>query len=176
MNDQPRKMEARVTHLEMTRFTSATFPVPTKPRIALIRAENIQPAFYNFLYEQIGREHHWVMRRDMSAEELDLAINNDDTEIHVLYADGCPAGFFELDLGRLSEQVEIVYFGISPPYQGLGLSKWFLSACISAAWSHAPEKLVVETNTLDHPAALSLYQKLGFSPVAISTIEVPVWD
>ena len=93
----------------------------------------------------------------------------------MLYADGCPAGFFELDLQKHPETVELKYLGLGQNYQGIGLGKWFSAAAISAAWSHKPEKLTVETNTLDHPAALPLYQKLGFSPVAVSDAEITPW-
>jgi GNAT superfamily N-acetyltransferase len=48
---------------------------------------------------------------------------------------------------------------------GLGLGRWFLGAAIEAAWSTGPKQISVQTCTLDHPAALPLYQKLGFSPV-----------
>ena len=40
------------------------------------------------------------------------------------------------------------------------------AAAISAAWAHGPKRVTVQTCTLDHPAALPLYQKLGFTPVA----------
>ena len=60
-------------------------------------------------------------------------------------------------------------------YQGLGLGKWLLSTAISAAWAHKPGKIILQTNTLDHPAALPLYQKMGFSPVATSTEEIIPW-
>ena len=37
-----------------------------------------------------------------------------------------------------------------------------------AAWNQPITRLTVSTNTLDHPAALPLYQKMGFSPVGQS--------
>ena len=49
--------------------------------------------------------------------------------------------------------------------QGLGLGRWFLLQAIEAAWNLNPLKVTVNTCTLDHPAALPLYQKLGFVPV-----------
>ncbi len=75
-----------------------------------------------------------------------------DTEIEVLYADGSPAGFFELDLSRLPHRAEIRYFGLVPEFQGRGLGGFFLSCAIDAAWAHDPEKLTINTNTLDSPA------------------------
>ncbi len=106
---------------------------------------------------------------------LDI-IQGGDTLVEVLYADGCPAGFFELSLADLPDRVEIVYFGLVPDFQGLGLGRWFLLSAVERAWSQGPEKVTVHTNSLDHPSALGLYQRVGFSPVAISEEEVTVWE
>ncbi|MEM9329727.1 MAG: GNAT family N-acetyltransferase [Pseudomonadota bacterium] len=172
----PKKLLAHVTHLEMTHPPLRSLPVPTRPTIALMRAKNIPAEFYSFMYEMVGRAYHWENRRDLSPAEIYATINEDHCEIHILYADGCPAGFFELDASGLPKTVEILYFGLGAEFQGLGLGKWFLSAAISAAWAHKPEKVIVETNTLDHPAALPLYQRLGFSPVGVSDVEIRPWD
>lgn len=172
---KPGKLVTRVTHLEMTHAPTRHIPVPTRPTIALMRAQYIPADYYSFLYEMVGKPHHWEARRRMQEAELYAIINDDDCEIHILYADGCPAGFFELDLSRMPVDIEITYFGLGIEYQGLGLGKWFLSAAIAAAWNHKPEKVIVETNTLDHAAALPLYQKLGFSPVRVSEQKITPW-
>jgi len=169
------KLSAHVTHLEMTHHHPVHLPVPTRPAIALMRAQNIPPAFYRFLYEMVGKPYHWQDRRNLSDGELHSIINDSTAEIHVLYADGCPAGFFELEKSDMPNAVEILYFGLGGDFQGLGIGKWFLSAAISAAWASKPEILRVETNTLDHPAALPLYQRLGFSPVRVSDVKIIPW-
>jgi GNAT superfamily N-acetyltransferase len=51
---------------------------------------------------------------------------------------------------------------------GQGLGRWFLGAAIAACWATRPQLVTVQTCTLDHPAALPLYQKLGFTPVGQS--------
>lgn len=150
-------------------------PVPTRPSVALIVARNIPAHFYAYLYQLVGKPHHWEERRNMPPSELQSTINSESCAISVLYVEGCPAGFFELDLEEMPTSIEIKYIGLAPEYQGLGVGKWFLAAAISAAWSHKPEKLRLETNTLDHPAALPLYQKLGFSPVAVGDAEITPW-
>ncbi len=160
----------------MTRALGQLPPVPTKPPIALIRAENIPSAFYAYLYEHVGKPHHWEERRNASQDELAEIINSEITEISVLYVEGCPAGFFELDLSDAPASVEIKYLGLVRNYQGIGLGKWFAAAAINAAWLHKPGKVKIETNTLDHPAALPLYQKLGFSPVGIAETEISTWS
>ena len=81
-----------------------------------------------------------------------------------------------IDLARAPESAEIEYFGLMPDFQGRGLSKFFLSCAIHAAWQHDPAKLVIQTNSLDSPRALQLYQKMGFVPVGTSQAEIEAWD
>lgn len=171
-----KKIAARITYLEMDHPPARHIPVPTRPTIALMKTQFISAEYYRFLYEMVGKPHHWEERRDMDDAELYAVINDDDCEIHALYADGCPAGFFELNLAEFPESISIAYFGLGVEYQGLGLGKWFLSSAVSAAWSHKPAKIKVQTNTLDHPAALPMYQKLGFSPVGIGEEQITPWD
>lgn len=169
------KLTARITHLEMHAPPAHRVPAPSGPKLALMRAEAMPLHFYRYLYELVGRPHHWLLRRNISDAQLAEAIHNETTEIEVFYIDGCPAGFFELDLASLPEAVEIRYFGLVPDFQGRGLSKFFLSSAIFAAWAHEPRKVTIHTNSLDSPRALILYQKLGFSPVAWSEEEVEPW-
>ena len=89
----------------------------------------------------------------------------------MLYLDGAPAGFFDINPHQ-PDETEIAYFGMMEHATGLGLGRWFLGAAIEAAWATEPKQVVVQTCTLDHPAALPLYQKLGFSPVGQKREEV----
>ncbi len=81
-----------------------------------------------------------MMRRVQSDIDVAEAIHAETAEIHVLYADGNPAGLLELNLSALPETAEILYFGLVPDYQGRGLGKFFFSEAISTAWSHSPQK------------------------------------
>ena len=166
---------ARVTYLEMTARPRSRPPLPTGRAIALFRTEQMPPAFYRFLYEEVGRKHHWSLRRHIDDAALSAIIDAATTRIEVLYVDGCPAGFFEIDTSGLPQTCEIVYFGILPAYQGQKLSKWFLACAIEAAWHGGPQRVTLHTNSLDHPRALPLYQKMGFSPVGVGEEEVPAW-
>ncbi|MBI1620657.1 GNAT family N-acetyltransferase [Aquamicrobium zhengzhouense] len=166
---------ARITHLEMLSPPAHRVQMPMGPRLAVFRVRDMPPSFYRYLYREIGKAHHWMLRREDPDEHLSDIINAETAEIHVLYVDGCPAGFFELDFSSLPSQTEIIYFGLTPHYQGRGLSKFFLSEAIFAAWSHNPERLVIHTNTLDSPRALQLYQRMGFIPFAWSQEEVEPW-
>jgi GNAT superfamily N-acetyltransferase len=168
-------LRARVTHLEMRAVPARRVPVPLGPRIALMRARAMPASFYRYLYEQVGRPHHWSLRRDMDDAALRAVLDDPATEISVLYVEGVPAGFFEISLAGLPKEAEILYFGLTPDFQGRGLARFFLSEAIFAAWAHMPGKVIIQTNTLDSPRALRLYQKMGFSPVGWSEEEVEPW-
>lgn len=167
---------ARVTHLESAAPHTSTALQPSRPRLALLEASNMPVQFYRYLYEQVGKPQHWYSRRIMNDKKLIEKIHSSSTHIHVLYADGSPAGFFELDAATLPNNIELVFFGLTPDFQGMGIGKWFLSAALSNAWALKPEKLILQTNSLDHPAALQLYQKNGFSPVRISEEKIELWE
>jgi GNAT superfamily N-acetyltransferase len=176
MTAKPRRLTARVTYLEMQARAQRQVPAPSRPRLAIMRGENVPVAFYRYLYEQVGRDYHWCLRRVMPDKALYEVINAQTTRIDILYADGCAAGFFELDTSGLPASVEIAYFGLCRDYLGMGIGKWFLQNAIDAGWDHNPGKLTVHTNTLDNPRALPLYQRMGFEPVGIGEETVDAWQ
>lgn len=169
------RLKARITHLEMNNPPASRQPVPIGLKLALMRVEDIPLAFYRYLYEQVGKPHHWALRREMDDADLAKAVHAKTSEIQVLYCSGAPAGFFELELSSVPDAVEILYFGLTPDFQGRGLGKFFLSEAIYAAWMHEPLKVTIHTNTLDSPRALQLYQKAGFAPCGWGEEEVDPW-
>lgn len=172
----PRLLPVKVTELEMRAIPSRRAPAPSGPRIALMRASAMGSEFYRFLYREVGKPHHWFVRRELDDEALMAEIAPETAELFVLYVEGCPAGFFELGLTGKPQTVEIVYFGLIPAYQGRGLGKFFLSEAVFAAWAHKPEKVAIETNTLDSPRAIIMYQRMGFVPVLQRDENVPAWE
>ncbi len=169
-------LKTRVTHLEMTTRPIAAIPTPVSYKLAIMRATNISLPFYRFLYEQVGKPHHWSVHRKLDDKALSAIIHRDNVEIHILYVDGSPAGFFELVIGQEPGIAEILYFGLVPEFQGRGLAKFFLNEAIATAWMSRPQKVIIETNTLDSPRALQLYQKMGFTPVSFAEAEIEVWQ
>lgn len=153
-----------VTFLEMRARPARFPPLPSGPTLVLLRAKNPPLHFYRYLMDRVGRKWNWVNALRLDDETLGARVNEADRDIRVLYLDGAPAGFFELKRHG-PRAVELVYFGLMEHAIGHGLGRWFLGAAVEACWSHAPEVVGVQTCTMDHPAALPLYQKLGFSPV-----------
>ncbi len=163
MAARPKALDTIITWLEMTVPPAKRYHLPLGVNAAILHAEKPQLSFYRFLQFQVGYPWNWEMRLRMDDESLAAAIHADTTEIYVLYLDGAPAGFYEVN--RADPAVaDLAYFGLMPHAAGRGLGRWFLSRSIEACWASEPERITVNTCTLDHPAALSLYQKLGFQP------------
>ena len=83
--------------------------------------------------------------------------------------DGWPGGFFLLD-GSSDGVCDLAYFGLVPQAIGLGLGRWLLATAVETGWDlPGTKKMTVNTNTLDHPRALPMYQRAGFHPVRRET-------
>ncbi len=152
-----------ITRLEMTQRPGrpAGHP-PHGIQVALLRALRPTVAFYRFLYNSVGADWLWYERRAMDDDTLAAIVQDDAVEVYVLYLDGVPAGFAELDR-RVKPEIELTYFGLMPEFIGRGLGDYLLSTAIDIAWSYEPSRLWVHTNTFDHPRALPLYQRHGFT-------------
>ena len=160
-----RYVTATITYLEMLAPPVRSWPAPANLSLALLKAENVPLHYYRYLYETIGADHCWVDRKYLDDATLSNLIHGDHVEIVVLYGGGVPAGYFELS-GNPREEVELVYLGIMPEFTGRGLGRYLLSCALERAWSGNPRRVHLQTNTMDHPAALQLYQKAGFAPYA----------
>lgn len=172
----PHFLKSRVTHLEMYERPQIRVPSPLNMQVAIMRAYQMPVHFYRYLYEQIGKQHHWNVRRKMTDEALKDLIQSENTVVQILYIGGCPAGFAETNLKELPKSAEIVYFGLVPDYQGRGLSYFFFNEVLHSAWDANPEKVIIQTNTLDNPRALQLYQKSGFTPVSYNDVMIERWE
>ncbi len=165
-----------VTYLELSAPWPRRESLPMNQNIALMRAEKPNLHFYRYLMFRTGKPWHWVYRLRMTDDELIAIIHAETTHIHVLYVEGAPAGFFEIDRSQKGES-NIAYFGLMMHAAGTGLGRWFLSEAIHSAMLSNPDKITVNTCTLDHKAALPLYQKLGFIPTAREDVVInPLTD
>lgn len=162
---RPAPVQVTVTFLEMPAPPAHYPPLPHNRQIALLRAKAMPLHFYRYLMDRVGRKWEWVNALRLDDEELAAGVHREDRDIRVLYLDGAPSGFFDVR-PHPPHEVELAYFGMMDHATGQGIGRWFLGAAIEACWSHGPSRVTVQTCTMDHPAALPLYQKLGFRPVA----------
>ncbi len=180
-------LSVTVTFLEQTaRPVFKAVPRPSG-KIALLHVENPPVHFYRYLYKIIGERYNWVTRTLLNDSDLRAIITHPKVYIYVLYINGSPGGLAEID-ARNARSPEIKFFGLTPDFVGKGYGRFFMSHVVDLAWtcstppaqlqnvpnktsiepansSSGPERVLIETCTLDHPAALPLYQKFGFSVI-----------
>lgn len=164
--------EVTITYLEQA-VPPVRRPVPKPPgKLSVLRAERPPLPFYRYLFDQIGGPWHWVSRRYLDDDALMKHVHDPDTHLYVLYRNGSPVGMGEIDHRRTTHPdgaAEIKFFGLIPEATGRGLGTWFFSHIVDLAWALRPPRVLIETCTADHPAALPLYQKAGFIPYSQSS-------
>ena len=132
------------------------------PGFQVVRAQAPSVAFYRYLYNTVGADYLWWLRRTTPDEELAALLRDKAVAIHTLYAKGEPAGFFELD-ARIWPDINLSYFGLMPEAIGKGTGYAFLRAAVDEVWRHGPKGMTVNTCTADHPRALPNYLRAGFT-------------
>jgi GNAT superfamily N-acetyltransferase len=143
--------------------------LPTGPVSALIGAERPPAWYFLDLYDAVGRHYEWTDQRERPAAEVEVFLHDPAVTLYTFMRDGWPHGFFVLD-SREAGRCDLAYFGLVPQAIGRGLGTFLLQTAVHMAWDRpATGRLTVNTNSLDHPRALPLYQKAGFVPVRRET-------
>jgi GNAT superfamily N-acetyltransferase len=152
-----------VTFLRMGR--APTEAAPALPQGMQVRREaNCSVEQYRFLYNTVGAQYLWWLRRTMPDRQLAGLLRDSHVSIDVLYADGEPAGFYELDSTHWPA-MNLSYFGLMPHAIGKGAGFALLRHAVDMAWQKRPAAMTVNTCTADHPRALPMYLRAGFKPV-----------
>jgi len=157
-----RLLKASRTYLEM-RDSSELSQAPLPD--ASWRVEKVlecPPAFWRFLYAEIGRAHQWVDRLPWSPEEIRAHLSDPAVSLWLMSVWGAPAGYFELRREQ-DGSIEIAYFGLLREFLGRGLGGHLLTQAVQRAWDAGATRVWVHTSTLDHPNALPNYLKRGFT-------------
>lgn len=163
MNEQSRSVEVIRTYLQLAR------PDDFKPARADDRRVRIDPvgecpaSFYRYLYGEVGRLYHWIDRLSWTDEEVRAHLARPEITLWVMYYEGAPAGYFELERHQ-DGSTEIAYFGLIQDFLSRGLGKHLLSVAVERAWTEGANRVWLHTCTLDDPAAFPNYLKRGFQP------------
>jgi GNAT superfamily N-acetyltransferase len=152
-----------VTFLRMDRPPRQA-PPGLAPGFQTVRAQSPSVAFYRYLYNTVGADYLWWLRRAAPDEEVAALLKDPAISIHTLYSEGEPAGFFELD-ARAWPDINLSYFGLMPRTVGSGIGLAFLGAAVAEAWRHGPRGMTVNTCNADHRRALPTYLRAGFHMV-----------
>jgi GNAT superfamily N-acetyltransferase len=161
---QAHRVAVTVTFLRMDSRPAPGSALPEQTSI--VRVDQCTVSFYRYLYDTVGGDYVWWLRRTLSHAALQSILRDPGVSIHVLYSGGEPAGFFELDR-RGRPTINLSYFGLMPHAIGHGLGRAFLDAAVQAAWNASPvvRAVTVNTCTADHPRALPGYIRAGFQQV-----------
>lgn len=164
------EVEYVVTYLEMNQRPSA--PPPARPinvNTALLCAENPPADYFLYLYKTVGAEHEWTDWLERPHADVEAFVGNPAVLLYTLMLDGWPGGFFMLDSSDAGT-CDLAYFGLAPQAIGRKLGRWFLTTAVETGWAlQGTDRMTVNTNTLDHPRALGLYQRVGFQPLRRET-------
>ncbi len=168
----PGKIASVVTYLEM-RERPRNQPVPAPAGLSVRRVSSPGLGWYRELYRAVGQDWLWFSRLRMSDDELSRTIHDLRVDLYALSLESKDGddeagknqdvGLLELDR-RNDPDVEIAYFGVTSNLIGRGAGQYLMAQALEAAWAHSPRRVWVHTCTLDHPRALSFYQKAGFVP------------
>ena len=131
--------------------------------LRLMQARVPSPELSRFLYTAVGGNWYWIDRLVWTYQQWLDWQSRPGVETWVVYLEGTPAGYFELD-ATVAGEVELAYFGLLPGFIGRGLGGWLLTEALERAWVLGPDRVWVHTCSLDGPHALANYQARGFVP------------
>ena len=132
-------------------------------RVRIDRVAQCPASFYRYLYGEVGRFYHWTDRLPWTDDEIRAHLARPEITLWVMYNDGAPAGYFELER-HPDGSIEIAYFGLIQEVLGRGLGKTLVTVAAEQAWSDGANRVWLHTCTLDDEAALPNYLKRGFKP------------
>jgi GNAT superfamily N-acetyltransferase len=148
----------KVSYLELTRPPE---PLRDHFHAERVAAEKLPIDEYLNLYKRIGEPLRWDQRLKMPRIELASLLASTRSQIYVLRdAITRPVGFCEFE--RDLPEIELKNFGLVPSAQGKGLGSLLLRTALQHEWQLSPRRIWLHTDTWDHPAAIKLYESVGF--------------
>lgn len=132
-------------------------------RVRIDRLAECPASFYRYLYSEVGRFYHWTDRLPWTDDEIRSHLARPEITLWVMYSEGAPAGYFELER-HPGGSIEIAYFGLIQEFLGRGLGKHLLTVAAEQAWRDGANLVWLHTCTLDDAAAMPNYRKRGFTP------------
>ncbi|HVT35941.1 MAG TPA: GNAT family N-acetyltransferase [Nevskiaceae bacterium] len=148
-------------HLEQTDPAQLRRARVPEPAPMVMQAREPLPELNRFLYSAVGGDWHWIDRLSWSHARWLEYLSRPQVQTWVLYVDGTPAGYVELEQQEQGN-VELAYFGLIGKFIGRGLGGHLLTRGIEQAWAMPGTRRVwVHTCTLDGEHALANYQARG---------------
>jgi len=160
------RLPITITYLEIAPADWTRRGLPPAVEVSIERVSSPTVALYRDLYDRVGRAWLWYERRLLSDQDLAALMAAPGHELHIARHDGALVGYFEL----LDD--EIVFFGLTLDYIGRRIGPWLLDRAIERAFARGTTRVILNTNTLDHPKALDTYRRAGFRSVRSESKEL----
>ena len=165
------QVDVVITYLAMEARPGYPRPhLPTGPASALIGAERPPVWYFLGLYDAVGRAYEWTDKHDGPdgrARRLPARPRG-----HASTPSCAPAGRTASSCSTAARPSAATSpISASCPRRSAAASaRFLLQTAVHMAWDRpGTRQVTVNTNTLDHPRALPLYQKAGFAPVRRET-------
>jgi len=149
----------RVSYLELRQAPAPPVRHDGPERVG---RERLAREDYLALYRRVGGPLRWDQRLRLPPAELAALLASGRLSIYVLRRGIEALGFCEFDRGEFPD-VELKNFGLVPEAQGRGLGPWLLACALEAEWREGPRRIWLHTDTWDHPAAVPVYRRAGFT-------------
>ena len=161
--------EITVYYLEML-SADAHRPIAVPSDLSVNEARVKQYQVNRMLYELVGEAYEWNEKTKWTAERWKDFAESDDLRTWIAISQGSIAGYFELQ--QIDSQTNsLAYFGLAGKFIGKGFGGALLSTAVTQAWAWGnPQRIIVNTCSLDHPNALANYKARGFSVCETKTV------
>ncbi|HET9065170.1 MAG TPA: GNAT family N-acetyltransferase [Gemmatimonadales bacterium] len=156
-------VEVTVRQLVLRRRPAPDRPLRAAPDGVRLRRvpDGEQAGVVREMYRRVGAAWHWLDRAHWTVGEWASFLLAKQAEVWLAESGGGAVGFVVLGTQE-GDEVEICYFGLVPEWIGRGAGAWLLDRAIDRAWALGPDRLRLETCSLDAPAALPNYLARGF--------------
>ena len=161
-------VQVTVTYLEMEHPAMLRAKRTTRGDITMERVDPPDPEIAARFYADVGNEYFWFDRAEWTDAQWREDLSQPGAELWVLKQDDEEIGYFQLTQPAPRTR-EIKYLGMLPGWEGEGLGGHLLTCAVERAWEAGADRVLVNTCTLDHPAALPNYLARGFEVARKST-------
>ena len=162
------KVQRFFLEIKKEQFLNQLPALPDKTKVYLDKEKDIN--INKFFYKQIGKDHFWRDRLLWSDKEWNKYVENRNLETGVMKFEEELVGFYELELHKKKNEVELIQMGILKEYQGKKFGSFLLEYIIHKAFKKKIDRVWVHTCSLDHKYALDNYLSKGFKVFTEETI------
>jgi GNAT superfamily N-acetyltransferase len=154
-----------VTYLELDDPAAIRPAKPPRVPVAIERVDPPDGEVSQWFYGAVGGAYAWTDRLD--DDEATWQAHAEQVETWVATVGSQRAGYVELKPDG-EGNVEIAFFGLLQPYQGVGIGGHLLTVALERAFAIG-RRVWLHTCTLDGPHALPNYEARGLVPFRTET-------